>query len=64
MTPDAIVRKIEEEQAALARTLLTTPRGRDAYEYGRTVGLYEGYELVRSMLLNMFAEEEKKRFNA
>jgi hypothetical protein len=64
MNPEALVRKIEAEQALLARALLSTPRGHDAFEYGRSVGLYEGYENVKNLLLNIFAEAEKKQFNA
>ncbi|MEN9419833.1 MAG: hypothetical protein RI988_3454 [Pseudomonadota bacterium] len=64
MTPEMIVRMIEMEQARVANTLLSTPAGRDAFEYGRAVGLHEGYQRVRDLLLNAFQEQERKSYNA
>ena len=50
-------------QAEVARSLLSTPTGRDAFEYGRAVGLYQGYENTRNMIANLFEESERGKFD-
>lgn len=58
-----LLRRLEQAQAEVARSLLSTPAGRDAFEYGRAVGLYQGYENTRNMIANLFEESERGRFD-
>lgn len=58
---DPIVRKLEEEQAALARAALTQPAGRDDFEYGRVCGMYAGLERAREIALNSLADKDAKQ---
>ncbi|MCA2971870.1 MAG: hypothetical protein INH43_25415 [Acidobacteriaceae bacterium] len=63
MNPDTLIRRLKEAQAELARGLLITPSGRDAFEYGRAVGLYEGYERTWNLIANLFEESERGKFD-
>ena len=63
MNPDTLIRRLKEAQAELARGLLITPSGRDAFEYGRAVGLYEGYERTWNLIENLFEESERGKFD-
>lgn len=58
-----LLRRLEQAQAEVARSLLSTPVGRDAFEYGRAVGLYQGYENTRNLIANLFEESERGRFD-
>jgi len=60
VTLDFILRRIDEEQARVARDAMEKPAGRDPYEYGRMVGMYAGVGLVRQLLVGMVAEDEQK----
>jgi len=48
---------------ALAREALERPAERDAFAYGRAVGLHAGLEHAKSVLLNLIDEKERKDFN-
>lgn len=63
MTPAMLLRRLEQVQAEVARSLLSTPTGRDAFEYGRAVGLYQGYENTRNLIANLFEESERGKFD-
>lgn len=63
MTPDMLIRRLKETQSEVARSLLITPAGRDAFEYGRAVGLYEGYERAWNLIANLFEESERGKFD-
>lgn len=58
-----MLRRLEEAQAALAHSSLRAPQGRDAFEYGRAVGLYAGIEHAKAVLIDMVAEKERKDFD-
>ena len=39
------------------------PSGRDAFAYGRAVGIHAGLERAKIVLLEMIDEKERKDFN-
>jgi len=57
------LQRIEDEKTKLARETLERPAGREPYDYGRAVGLYAGLDLAKQLLLDMYAEKERKDFN-
>ena len=60
---DLLLRRLEEAQAELAQNTLRQPQGRDAFEYGRAVGLYAGLEHAKAVLIDLVAERERKNSN-
>lgn len=62
MRVEILIRRIEDEQALLARDALSRPQGKDAYDYGRVVGIYAGLEQVKSLISDLMAEKEAKDF--
>ena len=50
---DALLRRLEEEQAEHAKRALAQPQNRDSFEYGRMAGLYAGLERAREILLDI-----------
>jgi hypothetical protein len=60
---EALLQRLEEEQATLAVETLTQPSGREAYDFGRAVGLYAGIERAKIVLLDMVREHEKRGFD-
>jgi hypothetical protein len=60
---EVLLRRLEEEQAQLAKETLQQPQGRDAFDYGRAVGLYAGIEHVKTIVINMVAERDRKDFD-
>jgi|TARA_R110000868_G_scaffold225126_2_gene477365 hypothetical protein len=63
MTIDQILRLLEEAQASLAKNALQQPQDRDAFEYGRTVGMYAGLEHAKDVIVNMVADRERKEYD-
>lgn len=63
MRLEELLRRLETEQARLAAEALEKPAGRDAFEYGRAVGLYAGIEHAKRTLIDMVAERDKKDFH-
>jgi hypothetical protein len=59
----AILKVIEDTQAQLAKDALSTPTGRDAFDYGRAVGMYAGLEHAKDLIVGLVAERERKDFN-
>ena len=57
-----ILQRLEAEQTRLAKESLEQPGGRDAFEYGRAVGMHAGLEHAKRTLLEMFADTEKSRY--
>jgi len=57
------LQKLEEEQTRLARGSLAKPSGRDGFEYGRAAGMYAGLEHAKTVLLELFAEKERRDFD-
>lgn len=57
------LQRLEAEQARLAKEALERPAGRDAFDYGRAVGMYAGLEHAKSAIIEMVAEHERKGFD-
>lgn len=47
----------------LARDSLKQPTGRDAFDYGRAVGMYAGLEHAKDLIVGLVAERERKDFD-
>jgi tetrahydromethanopterin S-methyltransferase subunit G len=60
---ESLLQRLETTQAELAKEALGRPTGRDAFEYGRAVGLYAGLELAKTTLIEMVSEHERKGFD-
>jgi len=63
VTTEMLLRRLDEEQARLAHESLRQPQGRDAYEYGRVVGLYGGLQRAKDVLIDFVAEKDRKDFD-
>lgn len=63
MKLENLLQRLETEQARLASEALAQPSGKDAYDYGRAVGMYAGLEHAKRVLIEMVAEREKRDFN-
>lgn len=63
MRLESLIQCIEREQATLAADALARPSGREAFDYGRVVGIYEGFERAKQAIIAMVAEKERKDFN-
>jgi hypothetical protein len=57
------LQRLETEQAQLAKEALERPSGREAFDYGRVVGLHAGLELAKQTIIEMVAEHERKGFD-
>lgn len=57
------LQRLETEQAQLAKETLERPSGREAYDFGRAVGMYAGLELAKQTIIHMVAEHERKGFD-
>jgi uncharacterized protein YutE (UPF0331/DUF86 family) len=57
------IQHLENEKARLARDALERPAGRDAFEYGRAVGMYAGLDIAKNLLLDLISEKERKDFD-
>lgn len=57
------LQRLETEQAQLAKETLERPSGREAYDFGRAVGMYAGLELAKQTIIEMVAEHERKGFD-
>ncbi len=57
------LQRLETAQAELAKEALERPSGREAFDYGRAVGLHAGLELAKQTILDMVAEHERKGFD-
>lgn len=63
MRIETLLQRLEAEQARLAHETLAQPSGRDAFEYGKAVGLYAGLEHAKRTLIDLVAERERNNFN-
>ena len=63
MKIEVLLQRLEEEQATLAVETLTQPSGREAYDFGRAVGLYAGIERAKIVLIDLVKEHERKGFD-
>ena len=57
------LQRLETEHAQLAKEALERPSGREAFDYGRAVGLYAGLERAKQAIIEMVAEHERKGFD-
>jgi hypothetical protein len=57
---ETFLRRLETEQAQLAKEALERPIGKESFDYGRAVGMYAGLTHARDMLIDMVAEHERK----
>ena len=60
---DALLRRLEEEQAQLAKAAMEQPQAHDLFSYGRAVGLYAGLEHAKTIVMTLLEERERKDFN-
>ncbi len=60
MRVEQFLQRLEAEQTRLARETLENPGGRDTFEFGRAVGMYAGMKHAKEVLLDMFAEKERR----
>jgi hypothetical protein len=60
---ESYLQRLEAEQARLACESLEKPAGKDAFEYGRAAGIYAGLEHAKRVLMDMFAEKERRDFD-
>ena len=58
-----LLQRLKDEQAQLAAEALAQPQNRDAFEYGRVVGMYSGLERAISVLLDTVRETEERGMN-
>lgn len=63
MRVEILIRRLNDEQTTLAKEALERPQGREAYDYGRVVGMYAGLEQAKTLINEMLAEKEAKDFN-
>lgn len=62
MKLETLLQRLETEQARLAAEALAHPSGKEAFDYGRAVGMYAGLEHAKRSLLDLVAEREKRDF--
>ena len=58
-----LIQRLEQEQTKLSHEALAKPAGRDAFDYGRVIGMYGGLELAKQSILALFAERERRDFD-
>ena len=58
-----LLQRLEAEQATLAKEALEQPSGREAFDYGRAVGIHAGIERAKIVLLDMVREHERKGYD-
>lgn len=63
MRPEEYLQRLEAAKASFALEALQRPVGRDGFEYGRAVGVLAGLEHAKTLLVEMFAEKERRDFN-
>jgi hypothetical protein len=60
---DAFLKRLDDEQALLAKAALSQPQSRDAFEYGRVVGMYSGLERVKAILMDTLKDIDQRNNN-
>lgn len=63
MRVDILIKRLNDEQASLAREALTRPQGKDSYDYGRVVGMYAGLEQAKNLINAILEEQETRNSN-
>lgn len=57
---ETLMKRLETEQMAHAHSALSQAQGRDAFEYGRMVGMYAGIDHARKVILDLISEAEDR----
>lgn len=60
MRPELLLQRLTDEQNTFSRQALAAPAARDAYEYGRVVGIVAGLETAKRVLLELIGENDRK----
>jgi len=60
---DILLKRLEEEQASFAKEALQQPQGHEAFDYGRAVGLYAGIERVKTIVMEIVTDQDRKAFD-
>lgn len=63
MNLNTLLEKLDLERSKFSHEALSKPRGNDAFEYGRAVGIYAGLCLARDVAVAVQQEENEKRSN-
>ena len=63
MRIEALLQRLETEQARLAHEALKQPAANTEFEYGRVVGMYAGLERAKQSILGLFEDMEKRDFD-
>jgi hypothetical protein len=58
MSVERAILNLQREQAELAASALRSPSSRDAFEYGRMVGMYAGIERAIAVLMSTITAED------
>ena len=63
MRIEALLQRLETEQARLAHEALKQPAASTEFEYGRVVGMYAGLERAKQSIVGLFEDKEKRDFD-
>jgi hypothetical protein len=63
MRIEALLQRLETEQARLAHEALKQPAASTEFEYGRVVGMYAGLERAKYTIVRLFEDKEKRDFD-
>lgn len=58
-----LIQTLKDAQAQHAHGALSQPRGADAFEYGRAVGIYGGLTMALGLIDQLLADEKHKDFD-
>jgi hypothetical protein len=58
MSVERAIMNLERELEALAQSALDQPQSRDAFEYGRMVGMYAGLKRAKAVLTSTITAED------
>ena len=58
-----VLQRLERAQAEVSHGALQQPQSRDAFEYGRVVGLYAGLVLAKEVIIDLVTEHERKDYD-
>lgn len=63
MRIEALLQRLETEQARLAHEALKQPAASTEFEYGRVVGMYAGLERAKQSIVGLFEDKERRDFD-
>lgn len=61
MRVETLLQRLKDEQTMLAQQALEQPTPGD-FNYGKAVGMYAGLEIAQRVLIDMFAEQDRREF--